>query len=238
VPFPAPPVLAGNRETAVRHLAECIVYPACKKHRRREPATFALFGLFPVLSKPTPPLALPAVCISVFHSFSPSYSLKLQLPSILPERLLRPAATAKLFNVSGYNISYEGVPLRGKLDARRSKFNARFLIFDSRYFFNYRGWASTTRSGQPPMLGHYVLGQIELWNVNSTFVPDFVATCPGYNILSPQNIRLVLLHRILKSSIFLIHFYLPISLPLPILTQSAAKLYSSTYYFLNLAGGA
>jgi len=69
--FAAPPVLGGNRKTAIRHLAEGLIYPSGEKYRRRIPATLTLLHLCPVLSKLTPPLAIFARCISVFHFFYP-----------------------------------------------------------------------------------------------------------------------------------------------------------------------
>jgi len=67
----APPVLGGNRKTAIRHLAEGLIYPSGEKYRRRAPATLTLLHLRPVFSKLTPPFAIPAICISVFHFLSP-----------------------------------------------------------------------------------------------------------------------------------------------------------------------
>ena len=66
-----PPILGGNRKTAIRHLAEGLIYPSGEKYRRRIPATLTLLHLCPILSKPTPPLAIPAIGISVFHFLSP-----------------------------------------------------------------------------------------------------------------------------------------------------------------------
>jgi hypothetical protein len=67
----APPVLGGNRKTAIRHLTEGLIYTPREKYRRRISATLTLLHLCPVLSKLTPPLAIPAICISVFHFLSP-----------------------------------------------------------------------------------------------------------------------------------------------------------------------
>jgi hypothetical protein len=69
--FAAPPVVSGNRKTAIRHLAEGLVHPSGEKYRRRIPATLALLHLRPVFTKLTPPLAILAICISVFHFLSP-----------------------------------------------------------------------------------------------------------------------------------------------------------------------
>jgi hypothetical protein len=69
--FTAPPILGGNRKTAIRHLAEGLIYPSGEKYRRRIPATLTLLHLCPVSTKLTPPLAILAIRISVFHFRSP-----------------------------------------------------------------------------------------------------------------------------------------------------------------------
>jgi hypothetical protein len=47
--FSAPPVLAGNRKTAFRYLAELLIYPAGEENRRRIPSAFALMYLWALL---------------------------------------------------------------------------------------------------------------------------------------------------------------------------------------------
>jgi hypothetical protein len=110
VPFPAPPVLVGHWETVVRHLAERVVNPACKKYRRREPATFTLLRFFSLLSEPAPPFALPAICISVFHFFSPSYTRLRYNCRLFCWLSLRPAA-AKPNDIPRNDVRYERVPV-------------------------------------------------------------------------------------------------------------------------------
>ncbi len=67
----APPVLAGNRKAAIRYLTKVLIYPPGKKYRRRIPAAFTPQHLCPLLCKLTPPLAILAKCISVFHFLFP-----------------------------------------------------------------------------------------------------------------------------------------------------------------------
>jgi hypothetical protein len=67
----APAIIGGYRETAFRHLGERVVHPACKKHRRRIPATLPLLRLGALLTEPVPPFAIPAVRVSVLHFLFP-----------------------------------------------------------------------------------------------------------------------------------------------------------------------
>jgi hypothetical protein len=67
----APPVLADNWKAAIRYLAKVLIYPPGKEYRRRIPAAFAPQDFGALLSELEPPLAIPAICISVFHFLSP-----------------------------------------------------------------------------------------------------------------------------------------------------------------------
>ena len=71
----APPVPTSNRKTAIRHITKVLIYPPGKEYRRRIPAAFTTQHLCPLLCKLTPPLAILAKCISVFHFLSPKRNL-------------------------------------------------------------------------------------------------------------------------------------------------------------------
>jgi hypothetical protein len=67
----APPILADNWKAAIRHITKVLIYPPDKEYRRWIPAALAPQNLWPLLSKLAPPLAILAICISVFHFLSP-----------------------------------------------------------------------------------------------------------------------------------------------------------------------
>ena len=98
MPFPAPPVIVSHRKAVVRYLAESVVDSARKKHRWRVSAAFTLLGLYPLLWQRAPPLALPAICISVFHFYSLSYFIQIQQLAYLLHACTKP------FNISRYNV--------------------------------------------------------------------------------------------------------------------------------------